>query len=89
MMYYYDINGWHTSEVLEGRGTEIAPPTKIPAGMAANFTGHKWLVVPYVAPPEIVMERIGSEESLLLETARAVISGDTAKLREMVARVEG
>lgn len=49
-MYYYDLYGWHTAEVLPGRETDIAPPADIPEGMAANFTGHKWLVVKYVAP---------------------------------------
>jgi hypothetical protein len=51
MQYYFDLYGWHTEEVLPGRDTEIAPPENIPEGFAANFTGHVWLVVPYVEPP--------------------------------------
>ena len=51
MPYYFDNYGWLTSEVLPGRSTDVAPPEDIPEGKAANWTGHKWLVINYSAPP--------------------------------------
>lgn len=53
MPYHFDNWGWLSPDPIEGRSTEVAPPPPgdIPEGHAANFTGHKWLVLPYVAPP--------------------------------------
>lgn len=54
-MYYFDLYGWLTTEVLPGRGTEVVPPdpTEIPEGYAANFTGYTWVVVPYTPPAPV------------------------------------
>ena len=53
MPYYFDTWGWLSETVIEGRSTNVVPPAPadIPEGHAANFTGHKWVVVPYTAPP--------------------------------------
>lgn len=50
-MYYYDIYGWYSSTPIEGRSTNIAPPTDIPEGYAANFTGIDWVVIPFTPQP--------------------------------------
>lgn len=51
MLYYYDNYGWLTARVLPGRTTAVPPPAEVPAGFKPNFTGHKWILMPYVRPP--------------------------------------
>lgn len=55
MPYYFDNWGWLTEEVLPGRSTEVVPPVAetIPEGHKANFTGHAWVMLPYVAPTPV------------------------------------
>ena len=67
-MPYFDQWGWHTETVIEGRYTDTPAPTDIPEGHAANWTGHKWLVVPYFAPPTPV----APEPEPLVATRRQV-----------------
>lgn len=61
MPYYYDQWGFLTDTVLPQRATDVAPPTELPDGMAANWTGHKWVVIPYFPPlvytpaPEVLL----------------------------------
>lgn len=50
MPYYFDQWGWLTAEVLPDRTTDVVPPVDIPAGKAANWTGHAWRVINYYAP---------------------------------------
>lgn len=49
--YYYDRNGWLTSDIIEGRNTEIDPPVcnivKKIGRLWPNWTGTKWIAIPY------------------------------------------
>lgn len=76
-MYYFDNYGWYTSEVLQGRVTNITPPilstTEIEGEDRANFTGIEWVVVPYKAPspipvevPQSVTKRQGRQQMILM-----------------------
>lgn len=49
-MYYYDSYGWLTSQPIEGRSTDVAPPAETDT-LKANWTGTHWVLVEYVAPP--------------------------------------
>jgi len=41
--FYFDINGWFSTQPIEGRETEIAPPdSSLAEGFAWNFTGYAW-----------------------------------------------
>lgn len=41
--FYFDLFGWLSAEVIEGRETEIAPPDQpLAEGFAWNFTGYEW-----------------------------------------------
>ena len=56
MTHYFDLCGWETSTVLDGRSTEVSPPSDpLPEGWAYNWSGVAWvpaqLVIPYVPPP--------------------------------------
>lgn len=53
MSYYFDNFGWLSAEPIPGRNTEVVPPdpSEIPEGSAANFTGYKWIILPYTPPP--------------------------------------
>lgn len=55
MPYYFDNFGWLSIDPIPGRSTEVVPPdpSEIPEGSAANFTGHKWIILPYTPPPPI------------------------------------
>lgn len=54
-MNYFDEYGWFTATPIEGREAPEAPPidseTTTPGEERANWTGHQWIVLPYVAPP--------------------------------------
>lgn len=66
-MYSFDFFGWLSETPIEGRDTEVTPPSKsdIPNGFAANFTGYKWIVIPYVPPPPLEPPSIEPEARLL------------------------
>ena len=49
-MYYYDTYGWLTQEPIAGRGTDVAPPQET-GELRANWTGERWVLVPYTSPP--------------------------------------
>jgi hypothetical protein len=49
-MYYYDQQGWLTSQPIEGRSTDVAPPQETET-LKANWTGVEWVLVEYTAPP--------------------------------------
>ena len=51
-MYYYDQYGWLTSQPIEGRSTDKAPPTETQT-LKANWTGLDWVLVTYTAPPVV------------------------------------
>ena len=53
MVYYYNQFGWFDGEVPESseRSTSIAPPAVDDPALRANWTGHKWIVMEYRAPP--------------------------------------
>lgn len=54
-MNNYDLYGWYTS-VDTGRAATAEPPdyseTTTPGDHRANWTGRRWVVVPYAAAPE-------------------------------------
>lgn len=66
--YYFDQYGWLSTEPVEGRETQVAPPTnELPAGCGWNFTGYEWLalpLVPVVTPPKpaIVITSVTSDK---------------------------
>ena len=49
-MYYYDTYGWLTQEPIAGRSTDIAPFAETET-LKANWTGEKWVLMPYASPP--------------------------------------
>ena len=50
-MNYFTTEGWYSSDVIEGRSTEIALPTaNLVEGNAWNFTGYQWIELPLVPP---------------------------------------
>lgn len=49
-MYYFDQYGWLTSQPIEGRSTDVTPPTETQT-LKANWTGKAWVLVTYTAPP--------------------------------------
>lgn len=49
-MAYYDQWGWYSETEITGRFTDTPVPENIPDGYAANWTGHSWAVIPYIAP---------------------------------------
>lgn len=51
-MYYYDIYGWLTAEVIPDRSTDVPPPQETES-LKANWTGSGWVLVEYAAPPEM------------------------------------
>ncbi|NBX50066.1 hypothetical protein EBT25_09025 [bacterium] len=53
-MYYYDINGWLSSEPIEGRST-IVEPMPAEGNMVPNFTGHVWVLMEKTDAPEMPM----------------------------------
>ena len=57
MPYYFDNWGWLTTEPIVGRETDSVPPQDVPEGHAANWTGHKWIVLPYVEPQVVVPKK--------------------------------
>jgi hypothetical protein len=52
-MYYFDNFGWHTETEIPGRATEVSPPSEIPLGLAANWTGYNWMLLQYEPPPVV------------------------------------
>lgn len=79
-MYYYDINGWLSSEPIEGRST-IVEPMPAEGNMVPNFTGHKWMLMKYTPPapqeafPQAdILQRIEQLEKEAAEL-RLLISG--------------
>lgn len=53
MAYHYDLWGWYDGDVPKGsdRSTEIVPPVSKDPSMVPNWTGYKWELQPYKAPP--------------------------------------
>jgi len=53
-MHYFDKHGWYTSTALEGREADVAPEnfseTTTPGELRANWTGYKWMELPYSPP---------------------------------------
>lgn len=68
-MYYYDIYGWYSETPIEGRSTDIAPPTDIPPDHAANFSGVAWEVILYTPPisDEQKIEAIKQQALIVLQ----------------------
>lgn len=90
MIYYYDTYGWHSEEAIAGRETTKVPPHDLPPGHAANFTGHEWVVIEYVAPPapeqpltpqEADAKLYLVERQMLGAIADVLLGGDTSKLQ--------
>lgn len=57
MTYSFDLFGWYSSEEIQGRSTEIAPPkcadAPTPGELYPNFTGYEWIMLKYVTPQPI------------------------------------
>lgn len=53
MLYSFDIWGWLSETDIPGRQTDVAPPdpSEVPEGQKPNFTGYKWILLPYSPPP--------------------------------------
>lgn len=51
MKYSYDNYGWLTSNYDPARCTDVVPPTETDT-KKANWTGVKWVLADYVAPPD-------------------------------------
>lgn len=44
--YSFDLYGWLSADLIEGRSTPLVPPNDpLPEGMAWNFTGHQWIAM--------------------------------------------
>jgi len=50
-MAYYDNQGFYTTQVLEGRFTEIEPVGAAPEGLGWNWTGYEWRLQSLPTPP--------------------------------------
>ena len=83
MAYSYDVSGWYSPIAIPGRETSIAPPETGKAPVVGedwpNFTGHKWVLQPYVLPPEPVPEPVpeltpADEVAALGQLAQAFVS---------------
>ena len=49
--HYFDQYGWLSQEAIEGRATDIPPPTTtLPDGTGWNFTGTTWVAAPFSPP---------------------------------------
>lgn len=49
MNYYFDMYGWLTDVVIEGRSTTLVPPQP-ENNMLPNFTGIEWILLKYNPP---------------------------------------
>jgi len=52
-MYSFDSHGWLAPSAIQGRTTDVAPPTHSPKTVGQpypNFTGVEWVMVSYVEP---------------------------------------
>lgn len=50
-IFYYDLCGWLTSDIIENRSTQIPPPefkyTRVLNKPYPNWTGNQWKLIPY------------------------------------------
>lgn len=51
-MYYYNIYGWLTNEVIPDRSTNTQPPEETET-LKANWTGTEWILLEYFEPSPI------------------------------------
>lgn len=49
MNYYFDMYGWLTDVVIEGRSTTLIPPNP-DSNKRPNFTGIEWILLDYCPP---------------------------------------
>ena len=100
-MPYYDQWGWYSEDLIADRFTDVAIPENIPEGHAANWTGHGWAVLPYVAPiiytppanPNLVTKmtklafrkRFTQAEKVAIEIASLDNPADTMEQRSLSA----
>lgn len=53
-MPWFDMWGWASLTEIPGRYTDTPIPENIPQGYAANWTGHAWVVIPYIEPTTVI-----------------------------------
>lgn len=64
MEYSFDIFGWLSDSLIEGRTTEVAPPEhgeKIIGELYPNYVGvegREWMMMPYTEPGPSVAEQV-------------------------------
>ena len=96
MTYYFNAYGWHTTEVLPDRSTDIAPPdATLPDGYAWNFTGYEWVSLerdprPIPAPTSPTQwlidigpffDRFGAAKMSILVSTNATVKAIAADLQ--------
>ena len=74
-MSHYDLWGWHSETPIAGREAPVEPP-KCRVGEKPNWTGHKWVCMPYKEPPQVVEQKETPADII------ASIEAQLAKLRE-------
>lgn len=109
-MYAYNLFGWLTGVAQEGdaRVTDVVPPSlsvsEVQGSPRANFTGHEWAMLPYVAHDEPDMtqpmraerwERIKAERDRRKDTGGYMVGGkwfhsdDSSRIQQLALYVMG
>lgn len=89
--YYFDNWGWLRNEVIEGRGTEVAPPAnELPVGKHWNFTGYEWIELTYIEPPteaEMAAQAAAAQAAQANQSAEEVLKTLTPEQKEALLKL--
>ena len=107
MAYSFNDYGWYAGEVPDGttRSTSIAPPirtqTTEPGQDRANFSGLRWMILPYKTPAPVdpgpkptrhitrlaFLSRFSDAEAILIDLASIGATQQAAAMRRYVNKV--
>jgi hypothetical protein len=100
MSYSFDEYGWISTTTIEGRTTDVAPPSdELQAGFNWNFTGYEWVqqelnpiqLVPIEQPRKITrlafLNRFTDTEAITIDLASIGATPQAAAMRRHMSKV--